>query len=133
MQLLALIGAAASLAGLASAAPAVAVRADAGFPAPNAQQLQAINRQADGTLAVGGPTPPPLNKSSIATFQLIAFNELFEVAFFTSLIQNITTGNFDAKFRSTDRRDELVSVLETVLAVSAPPPPLPNKPPVITR
>lgn len=46
-------------------------------------------KQAHGTLPNGG-TPSSLAAGDVTSFELIAFNELFEVAFFTSLIQNIT-------------------------------------------
>lgn len=62
-----------------------------GFPNPNPQQQLAIAKQAGGKL----PNSPPaksIGDNTATAFQLIAFNELFEVSFFTSLIQNITTG-----------------------------------------
>lgn len=62
-----------------------------GFPnikVPSAA-LTAIELQAHGTLP-NGPLPNKLAPGDVTSFQLIAFNELFEVAFFTSLIQNIT-------------------------------------------
>ncbi|KAK4641289.1 hypothetical protein QC761_611060 [Podospora bellae-mahoneyi] len=61
-----------------------------GFPNPNATQLEFIEDVADGTLS-DAPPRPSLNESSIPIFQLISFNENFEVAFFSSLIENITT------------------------------------------
>lgn len=45
--------------------------------------------QAHGTLPNGG-LPTSLTDAGKTIFSLIAFNEIFEVAFFTSLIQNIT-------------------------------------------
>ncbi|KAK5989543.1 hypothetical protein PT974_11070 [Cladobotryum mycophilum] len=60
-----------------------------GFPNPNADQLKQISIQADGLLS-NAPPPPKLNASTLQSFQAIAFNEEFEVAFFTSLLYNVT-------------------------------------------
>ncbi|KAH6665664.1 putative sexual development protein [Halenospora varia] len=63
------------------------------FPNPNPTQLLAIETQAHGSLPIApASTAPaaPLHADTITSLQLVAFNELFEVAFFTSLIQNIT-------------------------------------------
>jgi len=59
------------------------------FPTPGPQELLAIEQQAGGTLS-DAPPPPFPGKDGITNLQLIAFNELFEVAFFTELIANIT-------------------------------------------
>lgn len=62
-----------------------------GFPNPSADQQVAIAKQAGGKL----PNSPPassLGDNTATAFQLIAFNELFETSFFTSLINNITSG-----------------------------------------
>jgi hypothetical protein len=61
-----------------------------GFPNPNDQQVLAIAQQAGGKL----PNAPPatsVGDGTATAFQLIAFNELFEVSYFTSLINNITS------------------------------------------
>ncbi|KAF2159421.1 hypothetical protein M409DRAFT_60881 [Zasmidium cellare ATCC 36951] len=52
--------------------------------------LTAIEDQAHGTLP-NSPLPTKISPISATVWQIIAFNEIFEVAFFTSLIQNITT------------------------------------------
>jgi len=70
------------------AAPAAVPTAN-GFPNPNATGLAAIQKQAQGTLPNGAP-PANLSADGITNLQLIALNELFEVAYFTQLIQNIT-------------------------------------------
>ncbi|CAK3990029.1 Hypothetical predicted protein [Lecanosticta acicola] len=51
--------------------------------------LNQIQIQAHGTLP-NATLPSSISDLTATTFQLIAFNELFEVAFFTSLLQNIT-------------------------------------------
>ena len=60
-----------------------------GFPNPNAQQMEAIAQQALGKRP-NGPSPTSLGDDSATALQLIAFNELFETAYFTSLLANIT-------------------------------------------
>ena len=52
-----------------------------GFPNPNLTQLAVIEDLAAGTIP-NGPLPTSLNDASITTLQLIALNELFEVAYF---------------------------------------------------
>jgi hypothetical protein len=112
-----------ALAGLSAAAPAAqaaprsfGVPTDDGFPTPNAQQLLSIENKADGTLS-NAPPPPKLANSSLTAFQLIAFNEIFEVAFFSSLLSNITNGVSGFNFQSEAKRTEFVDILQTVLAV----------------
>ncbi|KAF2216940.1 hypothetical protein CERZMDRAFT_108824 [Cercospora zeae-maydis SCOH1-5] len=55
--------------------------------------LNQIQLQAHGTLP-NTPLPSSLSDAGATTFQAIAFNELFEVAFFSSLLQNLTSGAF---------------------------------------
>ncbi|CAK7565834.1 MAG: hypothetical protein SEPTF4163_003763 [Sporothrix epigloea] len=105
---------AAVFASSAFARPASQLPAD-GFPNPDAKQLSAISGEADGTLP-NGPPPPSLNASSIPIFQLINFNENFEVAFFNSLIHNITTGASGFQIPFDQEKKALLSVLRTVLA-----------------
>jgi len=52
-------------------------------------QLTEIEVLAHGSLPNGGAPPTP-QADSLTSLRLIAFNELFEVAFFTELIANIT-------------------------------------------
>lgn len=61
-----------------------------GFPTVSQSTLQQIEEAAHGTLPNSG-NPTSLNDTSVTVLELIAFNEIFEVAFFTSLIQNITS------------------------------------------
>ena len=61
-----------------------------GFPTPNPAQLAEIQRLAGGTLP-NQPLPTNLSQDAIATLKLLAHNELYEVAFFTELLSNITT------------------------------------------
>lgn len=108
------------LLGLASAAPAVTrdvtVPTTNGFPSPNAQQLVAINKKADGQIS-NAPPPPKIANSSLTAFQLIAFNELFEVAFFNSLAQNVTNNVTGFEVGHMEKH-KLLNILDTVIAVS---------------
>lgn len=90
-----------------------------GFPEPNAQQLLDIETAADGTLS-NAPPPPKLEPSSLTAFQLIAFNELFETAYFSSLINNITANVPGFQLPSQAKQEELLDVLHTILAVRTP-------------
>ena len=61
-----------------------------GYPSPNPSQLAEIEHKAGGSLP-NTPLPTSLTPAAIAALQLIALNEAFEVAFFNSLLHNITT------------------------------------------
>lgn len=60
-----------------------------GFPNPNRDGEISIQDGAHGTLP-NGPPPPKLSAEGLTNLKLIALNELFEVAFFTELVYNIT-------------------------------------------
>lgn len=79
-------------------------------------QLSQIEQQAGGTLPNGAPPPTP-HGDSLVSLGFIAFNELFEVAFFTELIQNITLNKpgFTAADIPIDR-DLALRTLQVVLA-----------------
>jgi hypothetical protein len=88
-----------------------------GFPNPNPSELALINTAAHGTLSNATAAPnTTLPPSAITNFQLIAFNEFFEVAFFTSLLTNITTGT--PGFEIPDSLNKTF-ILETLIAVQA--------------
>ncbi|KAF7155494.1 hypothetical protein CNMCM6106_004640 [Aspergillus hiratsukae] len=59
------------------------------LPFPSPSQIRDIERRAHGTLP---NTPPPNNisRQGIVNLQWIAFNENFEVAYFNSLLHNVT-------------------------------------------
>ena len=62
-----------------------------GFPNPSPDALKQIDAAAGGSLSDGPPPTADISSpAAITNFQLIAFNEIFEVAFFTQLISNIT-------------------------------------------
>lgn len=87
--------------------------ASPGFPTPNQQQLNDIEVQAGGRLS-NAPPPPKLAPSTLTALQLIAFNELFEVAFFSSLLANITSGVSGYELDGQD--DELPAIIKNILA-----------------
>jgi len=86
-----------------------------GFPNVDNATLRSIEEAAHGTLP-NGALPTTLNATSVATLQLIAFNEIFEVAYFTSLIQNITNNVAGYEIDSAVLR---TFVLNTLTAVQA--------------
>jgi hypothetical protein len=86
-------------AGLALAAPAakreefspdnVYFPLENGFPDVGQDVIMEIQKGAHGTLP-NGPPPPALSPEGVTNLKLIALNELFEVAFFTELVYNLT-------------------------------------------
>lgn len=99
-------------------AAAYAIPASDGFPNPDNQQLMQIQTTAGGSLSNAKP-PIELSEEGVANFQLIAFNEQFEVAFFSSLIENITN-NVEGYQSAPGMSDtaEILEILQTVKAVS---------------
>lgn len=60
-----------------------------GFPNPSPKQLAHIEQDAQGSLP-NGPLPTAVKADGVTTLQLLATNELFEVAYFTELLNNVT-------------------------------------------
>jgi hypothetical protein len=87
---------------------------DDGFPNPSADQVSEIQDRAHGTLP-NTPLPSHLSTEGITNFKLIAFNEMFEVAFFHELVQNITN-NVDG-YQFDDDKDQVLENLNVILAV----------------
>ncbi|KAK5132255.1 hypothetical protein LTR08_009243 [Meristemomyces frigidus] len=87
---------------------------DNGFPdvANPSKALTDIEEQAHGTLPNG--TAPPPHTNSLNALAFIAFNELFEVVFFTELIYNVT--NNLPGFDNIPNRDVVLSALTAVQA-----------------
>lgn len=89
-----------------------------GFPniAPGSQQLTDIEKQAHGSLPNGSP-PPHITDDTLTSLRLIAFNELAEVAFFTELINNITSHADGFHDIGSDHKvDFILNALNAVLA-----------------
>lgn len=106
-----------SIFALLGSASAVAIPNNDGFPSPNADQLVSIAKQAGGSLP-NVALPDHLGAASKTTFQLIAFNELFESAFFDSLLKNVTNGV--EGFVIGNHNDKLIKILTTIRAVCNP-------------
>lgn len=89
-----------------------------GFPniANPSDALNQIQLQAHGTLP-NATLPSSITDQSATVFQLIAFNELFEVAFFTSLLNNITASvpGFD-DLGSSAAKNIIINALTAVQA-----------------
>ena len=79
--------------------------------------LKQIETTAGGTVP---NTPPPdqLNPETVNSFALIAFNEFFEIAFFTSLVQNITD-NVEGFQLPPDTQQSTLATLNAVIAVGS--------------
>lgn len=103
---------------LSSAAPIAAELPD-GLPYPSPNELHTIEKNAHGTLP-NPPPPPVISNKGINNLRLIAFNELFEVAYFNQLIANITKDNDGYHFPSPGDKDYALKSLKAILAVSAP-------------
>jgi hypothetical protein len=90
-----------------------------GLPSPSSEQLKLIEQTAHGTLP-NGPPPPVISSDGIVNLKLIAFNELFEVAFFNELITNIT--NKVEGYDIDDEEDHVktLDALKAILAVCMP-------------
>ncbi|KAK5108083.1 hypothetical protein LTR62_008800 [Meristemomyces frigidus] len=82
-----------------------------GFPnvAKGSQTLEDIEIQAHGQLSNAPPPPSPPHPDSLVSLGFIAFNELFEVAFFTELISNIT--NNVPGYDKIPNRDHILDIL----------------------
>jgi hypothetical protein len=87
---------------------------DDGFPDPSPDQISQIQDRAHGTLP-NTPLPSKLSTEGVTNFKLIAFNEIFEVAFFHELVQNIT--NNVEGYQFGDDKDQVLENLNTILAV----------------
>lgn len=85
------------------------------FPNPNPQQVLDIQSQAHGSLPNSAP-PANVNPNTLTSLRLIAFNELFEFAFFTSLLSNITTNATGYTFSSPSDRQTALAALTAILA-----------------
>ncbi|KAI2790035.1 hypothetical protein POX_d05539 [Penicillium oxalicum] len=86
-----------------------------GLPFPDANQVEGIEKAAHGTLP-NGPPPPVISNQGIVNLKLIAFNELFEIAFFNELVNNVTNKVDGYTFeRGTDRAN-MLDALKAILA-----------------
>jgi hypothetical protein len=108
-------------AGLAAAAPFSYPLAN-GFPNLNATALEEVYKLAGGTLP-NGALPTSLTPGAVQALQLIAANELFETAYFTELLSNITNG---VAGYETSNKDYVIDTLTAVINVGFIPAPQSN-------
>ena len=89
-----------------------------GFPtvATGSEQLKDIEAAAHGSLPNGPPPPSAPSSDSITSLRLIAFNELFEVAFFTSLKNNITNNVEGYTFQTDHEKQHILDILTNIQA-----------------
>ncbi|RDL36380.1 uncharacterized protein BP5553_05732 [Venustampulla echinocandica] len=85
------------------------------FPTPSNDQIKAIETQAHGSLPNTAP-PATAQQNTLTSLRLIAFNELFEVAFFAELIANITNNVDGYKINDVSTKK---SVLASLIAIQA--------------
>lgn len=86
-----------------------------GFPNPNQAEINATETQAGGTLP-DGPAPTGLAADDITSFQLIAFNEIYEVAFFTDLLYNVTNNVAGFTVGDANTRTIIINALTSIQA-----------------
>ncbi|KAJ5379108.1 hypothetical protein N7509_012227 [Penicillium cosmopolitanum] len=86
-----------------------------GLPYPSPSELTLVEQNAHGTLPNTSP-PPVISNKGITNLQLIAFNELFEVAFFNELITNITDNVEGYRFSDADDKSLVLASLKAILA-----------------
>jgi hypothetical protein len=87
---------------------------------PNIQNpssaLTQIEQQAHGTLPNGPPPPAAPAADDLTSLRLIAFNELWEVAFFTELLANLTNEVPGYQFQDPNQRQALIAEITAVQA-----------------
>lgn len=86
-----------------------------GFPNFDNASLLQLEQTGHGTLPNTG-LPSSINASSVPVLQLIAFNEFFEVAWFASLLANITNNVPGYTVDSPILRDSLIRTFTAVQA-----------------
>jgi hypothetical protein len=80
------------------------------FPDLSDAQLKQVEQLAHGTEPSTAP-PPSLSEQGGINFQLVEFNENFEVAFFTSFINNITNDVPGFELQDKDEKNFIVTAL----------------------
>jgi hypothetical protein len=106
-----------------SCLPAIVSAAPFSFPLANgfpnvtapSKQLTFIQNKAHGSLPNGGP-PANITANTLTSLQLIAFNELSEVAFFTELLSNVTNNVEGYRIQDGATRKFVIDTLKNVQA-----------------
>ncbi|KAJ9640743.1 hypothetical protein, variant [Exophiala oligosperma] len=89
-----------------------------GFPNiqnPSAALTQ-IEQQAHGLLPNGPPPPSAPAADDLTSLRLIAFNEIFEVAYFTELLSNVTNNVVGYQFQDANLRETIIEALTAIVA-----------------
>lgn len=86
-----------------------------GFPNPSQANVLRIQNQAGGTLP-NTPLPTSLPPDAAQTLQIIAANEMFEVAYFSSLLHNVTNSVDGYTDFGGTTKEYVVESLKTILA-----------------
>lgn len=86
-----------------------------GFPMLNSTALVAVEKTAGGTLP-NSPLPSNPGADGLAALKLIAFNEIFEVAYFTALLNNVTNGTSGYTIGQAFERNYIMSTLSAIVA-----------------
>ncbi|KAF2238211.1 hypothetical protein EV356DRAFT_529211 [Viridothelium virens] len=91
------------------------------FPTPNQAAIKEIQEQAHGTLPIAPANPPPstpVSDEGLSNLRLIAFNEIFEVAYFTQLLYNVTQNytNYQEKDFNGQSRQYIIDQLTATIA-----------------
>lgn len=87
---------------------------DNGFPTLSDAAKAVVNVLAHGTEPNGGA--PTLQADDLTSIQLIAFNEIFEVAFFTDLLFNVTNNVPGFGFQDQNLRQTVINALVAIQA-----------------
>jgi len=93
-----------------------------GFPSLSKTALAEVYKLAGGTLP-NGALPSSLKPGGVQALQLIAANELFEVAYFSELLANVTN---NVPGYEIENKDYVVDTLTAVVNVSLSPTPKPR-------
>jgi hypothetical protein len=72
-------------------------------------------RSPSTVLCLTGPPPSVLAQGDLVSLKFLAFGEIFEVAFFTDLKNNVTNSVPGYEF-GDDERDTIVNILTAILA-----------------
>lgn len=88
-----------------------------GFPNPKPQALMGIQKQAGGTLP-NTALPTDLKDDAIQALQVIATNEIFETAYFSTLLDKVTNNDQGYTNFGGLSREYVIDSLKTIRAVS---------------
>lgn len=88
-----------------------------GFPSPKQKAIDTIAKLAGGSLP-NGPAPPNPGATGALDLMVIATNELTEVAFFTELLHNVTSG-VDG-YTGIDNKEYVIKSLQAIKNVCSP-------------